>query len=96
MVANPLFVLVASSVIIIAFERLGKLRANLIMLFPLLAAVDTTTSEGVQASIAVKRSIVALFLTFLKIGAILYGSAYVQQAFLRTDFIQNYHVLTSQ
>jgi chromate transporter len=39
-------------------------------------------------------SLSALFLTFLKIGAILYGSGYVLIAFLRADFVERLHWLT--
>jgi len=37
-----------------------------------------------------------LFLTFLKIGAILYGSGYVLLAFLRADFVVRYGWLTDR
>jgi chromate transporter len=37
-----------------------------------------------------------LFLTFLKIGAILYGSGYVLLAFLESDFVDNYGWLTRE
>ncbi len=37
-----------------------------------------------------------LFLTFLKIGSVLYGSGYVLLAFLRTDLVVNYGWLTTQ
>lgn len=39
------------------------------------------------ATIAVPVSLGILFLTFLKIGAVLYGSGYVLLAFLRADFV---------
>ncbi len=37
-----------------------------------------------------------LFLTFLKIGSVLYGSGYVLLAFLETDFVERFGVLTSR
>lgn len=37
----------------------------------------------------------ALFLYFLKLGSVLYGSGYVLLAFLRTDLVENYHWITS-
>ena len=37
-----------------------------------------------------------LFLTFFKIGALLYGSGYVLLAFLRDDFVTRLHWLTNQ
>ena len=41
-------------------------------------------------------SLSTLFLTFLKIGAVLYGSGYVLLAFLRTDFVERLGWLTDQ
>ena len=37
-----------------------------------------------------------LFLIFLKVGAVLYGSGYVLLAFLRNDFVLHLHWLTDQ
>jgi chromate transporter len=41
-------------------------------------------------------SLTTLFLTFLKVGAVLYGSGYVLLAFLRTDFVLQLKWLTDQ
>jgi len=41
-------------------------------------------------------SLGTLFLTFLKIGAVWYGSGYVLLAFLRNDFVERLGWLTSQ
>jgi chromate transporter len=41
-------------------------------------------------------SLFVLFLTFLKLGAIVYGSGYTLLAFLRTDLVQNLHWLTDK
>lgn len=48
------------------------------------------------ASAAVAFSQATLFLTFFKIGAVLYGSGYVLLAFLRNDFVERLGWLTSQ
>ena len=45
---------------------------------------------------AVPFGLLTLFLTFLKIGAILYGSGYVLLAFLRSDFVLQLHWLTDR
>ena len=45
---------------------------------------------------AVPVSLTTLFLTFLKIGAVLYGSGYVLLAFLRNDFVERLGWLTDQ
>lgn len=47
-----------------------------------------------SAGAATPFSQLTLFLTFLKIGAVLYGSGYVLLAFLRADLVQNLHWLT--
>ncbi len=43
---------------------------------------------GIAATAAVPVSLSTLFLTFLKIGAVLYGSGYVLLAFLRGDLVE--------
>ena len=54
------------------------------------------TAPSSLALTAVPVSLPALFLTFLKIGAILYGSGYVLLAFLRSDFVQGLGWLTDK
>jgi chromate transporter len=51
---------------------------------------------GALAAAAAPVSLLTLFLTFLKIGAVLYGSGYVLLAFLRADFVQGLHWLTDR
>jgi chromate transporter len=48
------------------------------------------------APVAVPVSLIRLFLSFLKIGAIVFGSGYVLLAFLRTEFIDRFHWLTEK
>ncbi|HLH63405.1 MAG TPA: chromate efflux transporter [Ktedonobacteraceae bacterium] len=48
------------------------------------------------AAATVPYSLPLLFLTFLKIGGTLYGSGYVILAFLRPDFVVNFHWLTDR
>jgi chromate transporter len=57
------------------------------------AALATPTGAGAAAVSPVKVS--ALFLVFLKVGAILFGSGYVLLAFLRADLVEQRHWLTS-
>src|SRR5829696_3184348 len=47
-------------------------------------------------AVPVPVSLMTLFLTFLKIGAVLYGSGYVLLAFLRNDFVHRLGWLTDQ
>ncbi len=54
-------------------------------------------SAGVGAAVGVAHvSYGALFLEFLKLGAVIYGSGYVLLAFLRTDLVQGLHWLTER
>jgi chromate transporter len=48
------------------------------------------------AAVAVPVSLIRLFFSFLKIGAIVFGSGYVLLAFLRTEFIDRLHWLTEK
>jgi chromate transporter len=66
---------------------------------PALAGRVVATPATVTASAAsavVPFSQLTLFLTFLKIGAVLYGTGYVLLAFLRTDFVLRLHWLTDR
>jgi len=56
----------------------------------------TTLPIAGVAAAAVPFSMLTLFMTFLKIGAILYGSGYVLLAFLRSDFVLSLHWLTDR
>lgn len=47
-------------------------------------------------AVAVPVSTIRLFLSFLKIGAVVFGSGYVLLAFLRTEFIDRLHWLTEK
>jgi chromate transporter len=58
-------------------------------------ASPTVPLAGVAAAV-VPVSLLTLFLTFLKIGAVLYGSGYVLLSFLRTDFVVRLGWLTDR
>ncbi len=51
---------------------------------------------GILSQVSIPFSLPSLFLTFLKIGAVLYGSGYVLLAFLRADFVVRFGWLTDQ
>jgi chromate transporter len=62
-------------------------------LFPMLSA---GAGAAMAAASAIPFSMSRLFLTFLKIGAVSYGSGYVLLAFLRADFVAHLHWLTDK
>ncbi|MEA2587059.1 MAG: chromate transporter [Thermomicrobiales bacterium] len=64
-----------------------------------LAPVAVPSLMGLAAAAAdakVPYTALRLFLTFVKIGSVLYGSGYVLLAFLRNDFVVRYGWLTEQ
>ncbi len=60
----------------------------------MLALPGVALGQGVAAAAGV--TLGTLFVTFLKIGATLYGSGYVLLAFLRNDFVYRLHWLTDR
>lgn len=80
---NVIVLLVAGGLVVMVAENYPRLKgANHIgILLPLSGL--TLSAAAAPFSFAV------LFLTFLKIGAVLYGSGYVLLAFLRSDFVVN-------
>jgi chromate transporter len=93
--ANEILLLFAAGLVMMLianFRRLtGPGAASLII--PTLGGLNLL-APLVLASVPF--SLPLLFLTFLKIGAILYGSGYVLLAFLHSDFVVRYGWLTDQ
>ncbi len=90
---NEILLLFGSGFIIMALSNLGRLRnqgSRAALSIPLAIA---TLGPAAAASAF---SLPLLFLTFLKIGAVLYGSGYVLLAFLRSDLVVQLHWLTDQ
>jgi chromate transporter len=87
---HELVLLLGGGLAIVLARRLGGGRpAPLVLL-----AASGAGSAVVGAAVAV--SLTTLCLTFLKIGAVLYGSGYVLLAFLRSDFVERLQWLTDR
>ena len=69
----------------------GQLSATVIPLFG-----NFASPLAAATVIAAPVSLVRLFLSFLKIGAIVFGSGYVLLAFLRSELIEHLHWLTER
>ncbi len=59
------------------------------------AVLDSWLRAGVN-TMAAPISLGLIFLTFLELGSVVYGSGYTLLAFLRTDLVQNLHWLTDK
>ncbi len=97
--ANPLLVLVAGGVAVMAVENLSPIRARGMLPFVFLAS----RVQGITWLVALSSgtalvpfSLLRLFGLMLKIGSVLYGSGYVLLAFLRADFVQHLHWLSDR
>jgi chromate transporter len=81
-------ILIAAGIIAIAVLRVrGTLGAS-----PVIGTAVAAVKAGVVA--AAPFSLGALFLIFLKIGSVLFGSGYVLLAFLQSDLVDRTHWLT--
>jgi len=87
---DPLIVLAASGIIATGRLLAGRTSHSFFYVSPpVWLGLGTATATDV-----VPVSVLRLFLSFLKIGAIIFGSGYVLLAFLRTEFITKLHWLT--
>lgn len=88
---NELVVLFGGALIVLVARTAPRLPASAALVMPLL-----TLSQSAQQSPEKAVNLWQLFLVFLKVGALLYGSGYVLLAFLRNDLVVNLGWLTDQ
>jgi chromate transporter len=79
---HELVLLLGGGLAAVLARRLGRGQA------PLLLALTTSAAVPAAGGVGAAVSLTTLCLTFLKIGAVLYGSGYVLLAFLRSDFVE--------
>jgi chromate transporter len=94
----PLLVLAIAGIACAAWALLrtgGHPAAVVIPLFRNLGA-PLATGTMIGTAIAAPVSLVRLFFSFLKLGAVVFGSGYVLLAFLRSEFIDHLHWLTEK
>ncbi|MCA9908284.1 MAG: chromate efflux transporter [Anaerolineae bacterium] len=88
---NELLLLFGGTLVALAVVNARRWFASTSMLAPLMFFAQSAAAEGEHA-----RTLSELFLTFLKIGSVVYGSGYVLLAFLQSDFVERLHWLTEQ
>ncbi|HWU91529.1 MAG TPA: chromate efflux transporter [Kofleriaceae bacterium] len=86
---NELVVLAAAGVIVAAGRRVRAPSASSWLPWPLLGA-GAASATATAASFGLW----PLFLFFVKVGSVLFGSGYVLLAFLRSDLVEHLHWLT--
>src|SRR5512143_1538063 len=92
---NELLLLFGGGLIIMLIENIRRLRIASVSQVLAASLLKSSLVTGAGAA-AAAFSLPLMFLTFLKIGAILYGSGYVLLAFLRADFVQRLGWLTDR
>lgn len=90
---HELVLLASAGVLMMLINNRNKLRRSNVSMFVTFLPVATVTVKSVTEN---RMTLSSLFLTFLKIGSVLYGSGYVLLAFLEADFVERYGVITSQ
>ncbi|MBK8048083.1 MAG: chromate efflux transporter [Anaerolineales bacterium] len=83
---NELAILFGGAFLVVAIEAARRYQGMMAVLLLIPAQVDESTPVTLWR----------IFLVFLKVGALLYGSGYVLLAFLRTDLVVHYGWLTDQ
>ena len=87
---NEIALLFGGGLIVMLVMNYRRLRRRMAGIFIPLSSV------GILSYVSIPFGLPQLFLTFLKIGAVLYGSGYVLLAFLRADFVVRFGWLTDQ
>lgn len=89
---HELLVLLVAGVVValtrLTWRRLKKSAHLSVSASPLMLLLQTS------AAVTAPFGLWALFLFFLKVGAVLYGSGYVLLAFIRADLVERWHWLT--
>jgi chromate transporter len=97
---NELLILFGGGLLVMLLGNAGRIwsgRARLSSFLPLLPADGSFWAQAAQSATGLAGfNLWTLFLTFLKIGAVLYGSGYVLIAFMRGDFVERLGWLTDR
>ena len=92
---NDMIVLIGGGVAMMAIRAVEDRDASRATLGALPTIASGVKPAAIAAAVvAVPFSLTTLFLFFLKVGAVLFGSGYVLLAFLRTDLVDRLHWLT--
>jgi chromate transporter len=92
----PLLVLAIAGIICGAVWLVKRRWGKSLAVIPFSGRLGLLVGSGAAAVVAAPVSLLRLFLSFLKIGSVVFGSGYVLLAFLRTEFIQHLHWLTEK
>ncbi|MEB3358038.1 MAG: chromate transporter [Synechococcales bacterium] len=93
---NEIFLLLVAGLLVMLIQNLRRGNTATLLL-PLTGTFPAILAQvGGAAATATAPSWIQVFLFFLKIGSVLYGSGYVLLAFLQRDLVERFGWLTSQ
>jgi chromate transporter len=95
--ANELLLLLLAGLVVMALESGASWRkhaAAILPAWPVAVTGGGVGGAGAAAGAAAAYGLAPLFLFFLKVGAVLFGSGYVLLAFLRADLVERWHWLS--
>ncbi|MBW4660723.1 MAG: chromate efflux transporter [Drouetiella hepatica Uher 2000/2452] len=90
---NEILLLLGAGLSVMLVKNRDRIRANFALLLPVASVLPVSVQAPPTVAPA---SSINVFLFFLKIGSVLYGSGYVLLAFLQRDLVERSHWLTSQ
>ena len=90
--ANEIALLFGAGIAVMLLTNAQRLKSGMLSV----AALPLASTGAAAASVTEPYSLSGLFLTFLKIGSVLYGSGYVLLTFLHADFVVRLGWLTDQ
>ncbi|HTC92715.1 MAG TPA: chromate efflux transporter [Terriglobales bacterium] len=93
---NVLLVLFGAGIVALAAREATKLKSLRSKALTLLIPQTSLMSSTATLASGTSFGLLPLFLFFLKVGAVLFGSGYVLLAFLRTDLVVRFHWLTDK
>jgi chromate transporter len=94
---NELMVLLIGGLAValsVAARNRWKKKQGVVAGFPGSLLLLASNAAGATVSVAAPFSLLSLFLFFLKVGAVLFGSGYVLLAFLQSDLVVRWHWLS--
>jgi chromate transporter len=90
---HEILLLASAGIIMMLIENRKKIKSNKL---PMFATYFPIFSAGINGNIDKHISLPSVFLNFLKIGSVLYGSGYVLLAFMEADFVERLGLITSE
>jgi chromate transporter len=96
---NELVILFGSALLVLitrTVQHMSPRQLGAVLAAPLGGLPLTLFPVPLLQAVPAPVSLMTLFLTFLKVGSVLYGSGYVLLAFLRNDFVERLGWLTDQ